>query len=66
MCMRRGVLTPGTEVDHIIPLFKGGLDVAVNKQTLCAADHKIKTATDLGKARHPGSDVHGNPIGAKW
>jgi 5-methylcytosine-specific restriction protein A len=66
VCMRRGVLIPGTQVDHVVPLFRGGLDIDANKQTLCDACHKVKTAADCGKARHPGSDANGEPIGAKW
>lgn len=66
MCMRRGSLTPGAQVDHVIPLYKGGLDIDANKQTLCDACHKIKTAADCGKTRHPGCAANGEPIGVKW
>lgn len=65
-CMQRGVPTPGTQVDHIVPLHKGGTDTASNKQSLCDACHKVKTAEDLGKARYAGCDANGDPIGVKW
>ena len=66
MCVKRGTLTPACEVDHVIPLYKGGLDVDANKQSLCIPCHKQKTAADLGNARHPGCSVTGEPIGQPW
>lgn len=34
------------EVDHIVPLWAGGLDVAGNLQTLCPNCHRLKTIAD--------------------
>jgi 5-methylcytosine-specific restriction protein A len=45
-CKAAGRVTLATEVDHIIPLFKGGPDTEDNLQPLCFECHKIKTATE--------------------
>lgn len=37
-----------TEVDHIVPLSKGGPDSAHNKQGLCRECHRLKTLADGG------------------
>ncbi len=49
-CARcRGVfLASLIDVDHIIPLAKGGEDVAGNVQPLCKRCHRHKTAEDFG------------------
>ena len=41
-----GRVRAGDEVDHIIPLHRGGSDDNSNLQTLCAAHHKAKTAEE--------------------
>jgi 5-methylcytosine-specific restriction enzyme A len=64
-CESKGLVTIATEVDHIIPLFKGGeesLDPTVNKQSLCAECHRIKTANDKGHKAKYGCDVNGMPL----
>lgn len=38
------------EVDHIIPIFKGGTSIGLdNHQVICNACHKLKTAADFKK-----------------
>jgi 5-methylcytosine-specific restriction enzyme A len=46
-CLRQGVITVATDVDHIIALSRGGarLDPA-NLQSLCRTCHNRKTASD--------------------
>jgi 5-methylcytosine-specific restriction protein A len=39
---------PSNEVDHIIPLCKGGTDRRDNLQGICVDCHNAKTAKDLG------------------
>ena len=46
-CLDRHLVTPGTEVDHIVPLSKGGADIDSNKRLLCVPCHVAKTANDL-------------------
>lgn len=52
-CEKEGRATIGVEVDHIVPLHKGGSDDDTNKQTLCKAHHEKKTAADLGYTHKP-------------
>lgn len=47
MCAERGITRAATEVDHIIPLFKGGPDVDENTQNLCHDCHAEKTRQDM-------------------
>lgn len=49
-----------TEVDHIVPLHKGGNDSDGNKQSLCGACHAAKTAVDKGYAPR-GCSANGVP-----
>ncbi|MBE80940.1 MAG: HNH endonuclease [Gemmatimonadetes bacterium] len=39
------------QVDHVLPLFLGGLDVDENLAPLCTPCHKTKTAKDAEKRR---------------
>ncbi|MEV8015634.1 HNH endonuclease signature motif containing protein [Streptomyces sp. NPDC086554] len=46
----RGWFLPSqVDIDHVLPLAKGGEDVETNVQVLCKACHKTKTAMDFGK-----------------
>jgi 5-methylcytosine-specific restriction protein A len=42
-CEAEGRLTPVDEVDHIIPLDKGGTNDDGNLRSLCKSHHQIKT-----------------------
>ena len=46
-------ITPGTdrpfELDHIVPLWKGGQDNDGNRQCLCPDCHKTKTAAEAAE-----------------
>ena len=53
LCVRCYAMTPprvtlGTDVDHVMPLAKGGADDESNLQTLCAAHHQEKSILDRG------------------
>lgn len=45
-CLASGRVTAATEVDHVIPLHKGGSDTDGNCQSLCGPCHRAKTAED--------------------
>jgi len=48
MCGRLTDYPHGFHVDHIVPLFKGGLDEDSNLQILDPECHDKKTLADLG------------------
>lgn len=62
-CKLEGYFTPATEVDHIVPLAKGGADDLGNLQSLCHDCHDAKTRRDFGqRERAPAIGVDGWPI----
>ena len=66
MCRAEGKVEAAKDVDHIVPLFKGGaaLDPS-NLQGLCRACHRLKTAEDIMPLRRIGCDENGEPYGMK-
>ena len=46
-CEELGRVREATELDHVIPLHKGGPDDESNLQSLCGPCHKAKTLDDL-------------------
>jgi 5-methylcytosine-specific restriction protein A len=61
-CAREGRMRKAKELDHIIPLFKGGKDVASNKQGLCIPCHAEKTALDQAHKPKVRYGTDGYPI----
>ena len=49
VCDTKGVVRLATELDHVVPLHKGGLDEDSNRQGLCADCHEDKTRVDLNQ-----------------
>lgn len=47
LCEAKGITSLATELDHIIPLHKGGRDDDTNRQGLCSDCHRTKTRIDL-------------------
>lgn len=45
-CLKRGIESPADEVDHIVPLSRGGSDTRANKQSLCVPCHAAKTRAE--------------------
>lgn len=62
MCDEKGLVTPGAEMDHIVPLFMGGSNDDANLQMLCVECHLAKTAKDLGIVYRPTIGLDGWPI----
>ncbi|MDG6880958.1 HNH endonuclease [Phocoenobacter uteri] len=46
LCLKQGIYTSATTVDHIIPKAHNGTDNLSNLQSLCNACHKAKTARE--------------------
>lgn len=45
-CLRDGLVTAASAVDHIVPKSRGGTDDPDNLQAICTACHRAKTATE--------------------
>lgn len=63
ICEGAGLVTPGQEMDHIVPLFKGGSNEDDNLQMLCVECHRKKSADDLGVIYKPTIGLDGWPVG---
>lgn len=62
-CAAEGVVNAyDLEVDHVVPLFKGGKDDESNYRTRCSRHHKLKTAQDMGHVIRSQIGVDGWPI----
>lgn len=61
-CDRQGRIRLADQVDHIVPLAKGGTDAFNNLQGLCVECHQIKTALDMGYHARPEIGLDGWPI----
>ena len=61
-CRRKGHVTQGAEVDHIVPQAKGGTDDESNLQLLCVACHESKTRTDNGWRERVTIGLDGWPV----
>lgn len=56
MCLAEGYVKAGEQIDHIVPLFKGGEDVESNLQNLCIDCHKKKSAAERSSKPEIGLD----------
>ena len=45
-CMAEGRATQAAEVDHVVPLSRGGADQEHNFQSLCVDHHAAKSAAE--------------------
>lgn len=61
-CERKGFVTLAQQVDHILPLHKGGTDDANNLQGLCNACHDAKSLQDMGYRPRTRFDAKGRVI----
>lgn len=60
MCGKLTEYPGGFELDHVVPLFKGGDDTTV--QILCPPCHGKKTEKDLGYKPKPRFDANGRVV----
>jgi len=64
MCGKLTDYPDGFELDHVVPLFKGGADVDDNLQVLHVECHATKTANDLGYRPKVAVGLDGWPVEA--
>lgn len=62
ICEQRGRVTAATEIDHVVPLYKGGPDDDSNRQGLCRGCHEAKTRSDLGQRQRQAVGADGWPL----
>ena len=62
VCRVKGKLTLADEVDHIMPLERGGTDDAVNLQSICRTCHVDKSNTERGAVVRVHTGVDGWPL----
>jgi 5-methylcytosine-specific restriction protein A len=62
-CEQAGKVSAAEEVDHVVPLAKGGADDDTNLQSLCRECHQAKTRRDNGWRERVEVGVDGWPTG---
>ena len=60
-CQAKGLVKLGEELDHIVPVSKGGSNDPSNLQMLCKECHAVKTISDLGQKPKPKIGLDGWP-----
>lgn len=67
VCLASGHVTMANELDHIVPLHKGGTDTPDNRQSLCFEHHLEKSKTERGQEYRPRVTigVDGYPVHTK-
>jgi 5-methylcytosine-specific restriction protein A len=64
-CAGNGHATAAVEIDHIVPLHKGGNNEHANLQPICRECHDDKTREDLGHQAKPTYGADGWPVWPK-
>ena len=62
MCEAKGLVSLSRELDHIVPLHKGGSNDQDNLQALCVPCHRAKTAIDMGHRARVTIGADGWPV----
>ena len=62
VCRAKGKLTLAEEVDHIVPLERGGTDDAVNLRALCKPCHVDVTNVQRGSVVKVRAGIDGWPL----
>jgi 5-methylcytosine-specific restriction protein A len=62
LCEAKGQLTIAKEVDHIVPLIKGGTDDEAHLRGVCIDCHQEKTRQDMGWKDKPDIGIDGWPL----
>lgn len=61
-CLKADRARAATEVDHILPLHRGGDDAPHNLQPLCHDCHASKSAMERGGRRRAATGLDGWPM----
>lgn len=61
-CLAEGFMVAAEEVDHVIPLARGGKEASSNLQSLCRTHHELKTRRDLGQRGRVQTGADGWPV----
>ena len=61
-CQAQGRVRAATELDHIVPLFKGGAEDPTNLAGLCHDCHLEKSLAEKGHTQRPTIGVDGFPV----
>jgi 5-methylcytosine-specific restriction protein A len=57
-CLKKGLVTPATVVDHVLPINLGGAEFALNNtQSLCDTCHNSKSGGEGHKKKENGDKV---------
>jgi 5-methylcytosine-specific restriction protein A len=62
VCRANNIVRLWTQLDHVVPLHKGGADDETNLQGLCDECHYFKTCADKGIQARPTIAVDGWPV----
>lgn len=54
MCEQEGRVSQAQEVDHVVPLWRGGADDETNFASLCIPHHKAKTKREAAERARGG------------
>lgn len=61
-CLDRGLVRAAEELDHIVPLFRGGKDEPENRQGLCKECHVEKSVAEMNRRRKFKIGEDGYPV----
>ena len=64
-CLRNGLTTIGSQVDHIVALTNGGGNDDSNLECICLECHSAKSLLDLGLKPQITTGIDGWPIDSK-
>ena len=65
VCLTLGRATAATDLDHIVPLFRGGTHEEENLQGLCYTHHRDKTSEDMNYKKRIAIGLDGWPSDAR-
>ena len=61
-CQAQGRVRAATELDHIVPLSRGGAEDESNLAGLCHQCHELKSLAEKGHKKRPTIGIDGFPV----